>query len=317
MSYRRKRSAGERAGAASSSTSSSSSSSSFSSSLSKYQAQRHPAERDSPFDDPARRSDSHFKLGVVPEDDYVDVYAESSSDDDDPEEASQRTRLGDRWAGCEAARKLKKIRKGVEAKRARETTEGSSSSSSSSSSARKKKQQQQQQTETTSGGVRNGVTREKVKKKRALESMSMAWGDDLREDPFARVNKQERDAMMKRNIYLTLETFLRSNRVHDRVVARKRSVPCSIERVLDHMMSRGYRFTREPKALRKYFKDKRKHRDEEPNYAYYRFEDDGTIVLVADADTKAYIGRFYCPLVTPEVVASIERIYNVTGLKNS
>ena len=149
-----------------------------------------------------------------------------------------------------------------------------------------------------------------------MEVRDLAWDDELADDEFSRVNKQEREALMKSRIYLELESFLGSTAVHQSVVAR-RPVVMGVEQVLEHMGSRGFRFVRENKALRKHRqrnqRGNRKQPEDHERYVYYRYEDDGTVVLVSDADNGAYLGRFYAPFVTPEVADSIQRIHRVMG----
>ena len=48
----------------------------------KHQAQQHPSARGSPFGD-WRATDSSFKLGRVDDQDYVDVYGDESSDEEE------------------------------------------------------------------------------------------------------------------------------------------------------------------------------------------------------------------------------------------
>jgi len=232
-------------------------------------------------------NDSNFFLGEVHTEDYVDPYAEDDDDDDD--EKKEEEYISERVKGKSSKNTTKNervrqmLRNMTPEQRIKYFVERREEHSRHKSSTQKRNYKSSNQKGS------------KKKHDRSYYSLSLAWSDDLHDDSFAELTEKEIENMENRDVFLELETYLMCT--HAQLTVEQSDDILSVGKVVSYMKTKGYKFIQEHGNSR----------GADKKYVYYRLDDDGSVVLVGNANTFQYIGRFYTPIVSDVVARLMKR----------
>ena len=267
----------------------------------------------------SRSTDSTFRIGNVIENDYVDSWADGDGkkkNDDAKEEEEE-------YDAHKQRDRIIELTNAINLKRRGERTAAIDDESASGKEEGVDKGKAVANTNVTSSELRRiersyfslsipwkRATTTTVRKRGGDPRINDYDDDDDDDDGFQHLNVQEIGEMQERNVYIELETYLGSVNVqrnmstyygngddddddddNDSPSSATTTASLHVSEIIKYMKLKGHPFIIESKGTR----------SGDRAHVYYRLEDDGSVVIVANIETHEYVGRFYAPKVTDDV----------------